>query len=105
MVGRLQSLEERLHTRRCVACGYDGGLLRNGRAPRCARCGCDLAERPAKSYAEMEGLTETTTVVHRPATRGGREQRLVQRWLVFLFFAVIGLLLLGYLTTEAVAIG
>ena len=56
MVGKVRTVNPDLYVRRCVACGYDGALLQNGRAERCARCGCDLHLRPARSYAEMEGL-------------------------------------------------
>ena len=56
MVSKVQTINRRLFTRRCLACGYDGALLQDGQAPRCARCGCDLRRRPARSYAEMEGL-------------------------------------------------
>ena len=57
MLSRTRTLDQRLMRRRCVACGYDGSLLRNGFATRCAKCGCDLRKRPARSYVEMEGLS------------------------------------------------
>ena len=98
-IDQISSLDRDLFVRRCVACGYDGALLRDGQAPRCARCGCDLRERPARSYAEMEGFvglpgSEVTTDRDRPA-------RLVQHWLAFLFFVMVGFTLLVYLLAAA----
>jgi predicted RNA-binding Zn-ribbon protein involved in translation (DUF1610 family) len=45
----------------CLSCGYRGPELQ-GRRGRyqfvCPECGTDLYERPARSYAELEGLAE-----------------------------------------------
>lgn len=97
--------------RRCVACGYDGGLLNAGLAERCARCGVDLRERPAMSYAEMEGLlgqplevrdiaggSNTSQLDRRPHY----QQSIIQRWLAFLFLAMVGLVAFVYLAAAAV---
>jgi len=50
------SVADRLLRRRCVACGYDGPMPFAGRRGHCDGCGVDLRMRPARSYAEMEGL-------------------------------------------------
>ena len=99
---KLKSLERDLFTRRCVACGYDGALLRGGLAERCARCGCDLRLRPARSYAEMEGLVGQPVTLDSPQLHPRSEDRIIQRWLAFLFIVMLGLLLLVYLAAAAV---
>ena len=102
MVGKVRTVNPDLYVRRCVVCGYDGALLQNGRAERCARCGCDLRLRPARSYAEMEGLIGQPITLDSPSPPRYREQRLIQRWLAFLFFVVLGLLLMAYLVAAAI---
>lgn len=102
MVGKVRTVNPDLYVRRCVVCGYDGALLQNGRAERCARCGCDLHLRPARSYAEMEGLIGQPITLDSPPAPGSREQRLIQRWLAFLFFVMLGLLLMAYLVAAAI---
>ncbi|MFO0875237.1 MAG: hypothetical protein U0575_14870 [Phycisphaerales bacterium] len=87
MASPLRTSPARLHARRCVRCGYDGALLKGGRAPRCARCGCDLRARPARSYAEMEGLVPAPTT-QRPAHRAD-EQRIIERWLAGAVVAIV----------------
>ncbi len=99
-----QTIDRRLLQRRCVACGYDGALLRGGHAARCARCGCDLGVRPARSYADMEGLLGHTTNLDGAMMTPDREERLVHRWLAFFFFSVVLIILLGYLTASAFAV-
>lgn len=50
---------DRLRTRRCLSCGYAGPELQGDRGRitfRCPACAEDLYARPARSYAEMEGL-------------------------------------------------
>lgn len=99
MVSKAPTLDRRVLARRCVACGYDGALLQGGLAPRCARCGCNLRKRPARSYAEMEGL-----VSPRPeaaARRAGVEQRVAHKWFVFLFVSALVVLTVVYLLTVA----
>lgn len=44
--------------RRCVQCGLGTDTVDASVAPACPRCGCDMAARPPRSYAEMEGLFE-----------------------------------------------
>lgn len=54
---------DRLHTRRCLSCGYGGPELQGDRgriALRCPACDEDLYARPARSYSEMEGLDQLT---------------------------------------------
>lgn len=102
MVGKVRTVNPDLFVRRCVACGYDGALLKGGQAERCARCGCDLRLRPARSYAEMEGLIGQPVTLDSPYLPERREQRLIQRWLAFLFFVMLGLLLMVYLFAAAI---
>ena len=106
IVARATTLENRLLRRRCLACGYDGKLLRDGLAARCARCGCNLRKRAARSYAEMEGFAGRPTARARREAQGNRcdEQRLVQRWLVFLILAMLGLVAIVYLGTAAFSV-
>ena len=103
VVGKAHSVKRNHFIRRCVFCGYDGALLRGGHASTCAACGCDLTQRPARSYAEMEGLAQPpmtleTLMVDSRAARIGRTG---QRWLSFLFLVVVGFLLLVYLVAAA----
>ncbi|HWB19495.1 MAG TPA: hypothetical protein VG711_04275 [Phycisphaerales bacterium] len=87
--------------RRCVSCGYDGGLLLNGQARRCARCGCDLTQRPARSYAEMEGLLGQPISLSRPLHAPVRRERILQRWLAIVFVALVCMIAIVYLTAAA----
>src|SRR5262245_56232900 len=103
MLGDLQTRHYRLLKRRCVECGYDGPLLRGGQAAHCAKCGCDLRERPARSYAEMEGLLGHPMIDDMPAEPGSqsRRDRLIQRWLAFMFMALMLTIVAAYLSTQA----
>jgi hypothetical protein len=101
MLGKLKSVETRLLMRRCVNCGYDGALLRGGQASRCARCGCDLRKRPARSYAEMEGLVGHP-LQHEPATPKRGDEKLIHRWLTFLFVSMLGIMAIAYLISASV---
>ena len=103
MMVKAQSVRRDLFVRRCVFCGYDGALLRGGHAETCAGCGCDLRERPARSYAEMEGITEppVTGDLRRWDSGAPRAASVGQRWLSFLFLIMTGLLLLIYLVAAA----
>ncbi len=99
-MSRTQTLDHRLLRRRCVACGYDGAMLRDGQAPRCARCGCDLRRRPARSYVEMEGLPG------RPHRKAGSldpsvEAKLVQRWVAFIFLVMFAMVMIIYIGAAA----
>ena len=108
MLGKMKTIESRLLTLRCVGCGYDGSLLRGGHAPHCPRCGCDLRRRPARSYAEMEGLLDTeieeADADEIQYLRPAREERVIHRWLAFLFFAMMGLIVIACLTKAAFAV-
>ncbi|MFN9076648.1 MAG: hypothetical protein ACK5WD_05535 [bacterium] len=80
----------RLHQRQCVACGYGGRFVDRPGQSHCPRCACDFAERPPKSYAEMEGIDQLEPAAKRRASfvasePPAREWRLVERWLLFLF--------------------
>lgn len=97
-------MQSRLHTRRCVGCGYDGALLRGGQAERCARCGCDLAKRPPRSYAEMEGLVGQPVILDAPLTPDRRQERVLQRWIAFLFLAALFIILLCSLSIAALSV-
>ena len=99
MLQQATTIDARLLVRQCLACGYDGKLLRNGLAPRCARCGCDLKKRPARSYAEMEGLISQPINLDSPLNSAPQERRFVNRWVVFLFFATICIIALIQLTS------
>lgn len=83
----LRTTPHRHLARRCLRCGYDGALLKDGRAPRCSRCGCDLRERPARSYAEMEGFTPIAGASK--ARRERAEQRVIERWLAVVVVALM----------------
>ena len=105
MLSRTQILDPRLRRRRCLACGYDGALLRNGLAPRCARCGCDLHKRPARSYVEMEGLGGDPLPYRRlPGTEPEPPTRWLQRWVVFMFLVVFALMMVIYLSAAALTL-
>jgi len=101
MASKLKSLDSGLFTRQCVACGYDGALLQDGQAERCARCGCDLRVRPARSYAEMEGFISSEMSAGISDHQTINTYRLLHRWLVFLFFAMLLIIAIGYLTVAA----
>ncbi|MHC4948327.1 MAG: hypothetical protein ACYTG1_08705 [Planctomycetota bacterium] len=104
MVGKVQTFDRRLLRRQCVACGYDGVLLRGGQVEYCPRCSCDLQERPPRSYAEMEGLLGHPLTIDAPLARQRREARFIHRWLAFLFVAMLGLIAILYLTAAAFAV-
>ena len=104
MMSKVQTLNRRLFTRRCVACGYDGALLQGGQARRCARCGCDLRERPARSYAEMEGLTGQPLTIDAPLRRYRGQDRLAHKWFAFLFVTALMVLSVAYLLSAAIGV-
>ncbi len=97
MLQKTKTLDPKLIVRRCVACGYDGALLRGGQAEICARCGCNLRQRPARSYAEMEGLVDQPSTLDEPLSRPRRDERFIHRWMVFLFLTALGFIAMLYL--------
>jgi hypothetical protein len=104
MVGKVRTIERHLLRPMCVACGYDGALLRAGQVERCPRCRCNLGLRPARSYAEMEGLLDRSVALVDDSALNSRPERLMHRWVVFLFFALLGLLAIVYLVSAALAV-
>ena len=72
-----------------MACGYDGALLREGLAARCAKCGCDLRQRPARSYVEMEGLAGELPRGPVGSTEIDPEPHVLSRWCAFLFLVAL----------------
>jgi hypothetical protein len=102
MLSRTRTVDSRLLQPQCVVCGYDGALLRGGRAARCARCGCDLRRRPARSYAEMEGLTGARSPSGPRAVLFRDDgERIARRWLLVLLGALSVLLVAVYLSAAA----
>ena len=73
---RTSTIQRRHLVPRCVACGQEVAASRA--MDVCAGCGCDLADRPARSYAEMEGLVEVVAEIRRlgceSARRGEQSQ-------------------------------
>lgn len=73
-------------------------------ADLCPRCGCDLATRPPKSYAEMEGLfdlpPEAASV---DAVQGARADAAAARWL--LVVAGVAISALATLTVTMLLVG
>ena len=103
MLGKVQSLAPQLLARRCVECGYDGPLLRNGHAENCARCGCDLRQRPAMSYAEMEGFVLSPSRFNPKTIWPGQKPQLRRRWAAFLFFCAVMVGAIACLSVAALA--
>jgi hypothetical protein len=103
MLSKTRTLDDRLLRRRCVACGYDGALLRNGFAARCAKCGCDLRKRPARSYVEMEGLPGARPGGMRPSGFDGQPS-VLSRWCAFLFLAMMVLVAIIALSSATLAV-
>jgi hypothetical protein len=103
MISKVRTLDRRLLTRRCVSCGYDGASVSRLQTARCPRCGCDLLDRPPRSYAEMEGLLGRPMIeVDMEAARQTladeqRSARLIHRWLALLFLGMLGVLAIAYL--------
>jgi hypothetical protein len=108
MVGKVKHMDHHLLRRRCVCCGYDGPSIRlalqQDLAAECPQCGCDFLERPPRSYAEMEGLLGQPVTINAPLISAERQQRLIHRWLAFLFVTLIGMIALGYLAAAAMAV-
>jgi len=87
---------------RCVACGQEVPVARD--ADACAGCGCDLAERPARSYAEMEGLVEAVAeaALQDPFVAWRRTLTL-ERWLLTAFTAAVLLAFTLHVVTRLIA--
>jgi hypothetical protein len=108
----IRTFDRHLLTRRCVRCGYDGANVNRSHTGRCPRCGCDLTKRRPRSYAEMEGLLGSPTLIHGTAEerevaappRSVRTQRLVHRWVAFAFIAMLVTLAIVYLGAAIAAI-
>jgi len=54
---------------RCLECGTAADNALREMLDRCHECGCDFAERPPRSYAELEGLTPIELGVAAARTR------------------------------------
>lgn len=115
MIGNARTtLDRRLLTRRCVSCGFDGPAINRSASAieNCPRCGCDLTERPPRSYAEMEGLLgmpspalpRELVVIDRTDHAETRGERVLQRWLAFMFISMVGLLAIAYLAASIMAV-
>jgi hypothetical protein len=108
MVGRTKALDHHLLRRRCVSCGYEGPAVHQSRSrcviAECPQCGCDFHERPPRSYAEMEGLLGQPVTINAPTMSSERQQRLIHRWLAFLFVTLIGMIALAYLVAAAMSV-
>jgi len=102
MALNLKTLNPAMFVRRCVVCGYDGSLLNGPYVERCPRCGCDLRVRPPRSYAEMEGFLGPPVALEPRNNPVLSQERLIQRWLAFLFMVLLGLVVLAYLTAQAI---
>ena len=85
---RTSTIQARHLARRCVQCGaaHPSSALRH----ECVHCGCDLVERPPRSYAEMEGLVEAAPL---PAGEHGfnewRRGVVLERWLLMAFSGAV----------------
>jgi hypothetical protein len=104
-----------LFVRRCVCCGYESRALDDGAA--CIRCGCDLTERPPRSYAEMEGLLDAPAprLPHGPPEARWLENaappiplacesegsRTMKRWMLFLLLSMLLLITIAALAAAA----
>lgn len=87
---------------RCVACGQEVAASRA--MDVCAGCGCDLADRPARSYAEMEGLVEAVVeaALQDPFVSWRRSLTL-ERWLLTVFTAAVLLAFTLHVVTRLIA--
>lgn len=84
---RTSTIQARHLARRCVQCGaaHPGSALRH----ECLRCGCDLVERPPRSYAEMEGLVEVASAPAEDPFTSWRRVATFERWLLTAFTAAV----------------
>ena len=104
MAEKLKLIGSQLFSRRCVACGYDGALLRSAQATECANCGCDLRLRPPRSYAEMEGLvTDPRAMFDRPRAAAA-PGRVLHRWIALCILFLIALVTIVFLAAAALQV-
>jgi len=104
MDGRTVHLRRHLLSRRCVACGAETDPLNDASPTYCPCCGTDLLERPARSYAEMEGLIgeETQQVLDAsPGRSPSSAARLIERWIFFGFLTLLMLFAIAALASAA----
>lgn len=90
---RTRTIERRHLVPRCLACGAEQVMQHAGGC--CAGCGEDLDARPARSYAEMEGLVEADSP--EPASQAfarWRQRVTLERWVLTGFTAAVTLALL-----------
>lgn len=83
---RTSTIQRRHLIPRCLACGQEQLAHR----PNCPGCGTDLEERPARSYAELEGLVEFDAPAH-PVDpfMAWRRQVTLERWLLTAFTGAV----------------
>lgn len=84
---RTSVIQARHLARRCVQCGVDhpSSSLQH----ECVHCGCDLVERPPRSYAEMEGLVEAVPAPTEDPFTSWRRAATFERWLLTAFTAAV----------------
>ena len=91
--------------RRCVQCGLSAEAIPASSLYECPRCGCDLAARPPRSYADMEGLRELDgpSPAALDAMVRARAEAAAARWLVVVCATAVvsGGALLGALLAAA----
>ncbi|MCE2874235.1 MAG: hypothetical protein LW625_01150 [Planctomycetaceae bacterium] len=99
---RTSTIQRRHLVPRCVACGQEVAASRA--MDVCAGCGCDLADRPARSYAEMEGLVEAVAeaALQDPFVSWRRSLTL-ERWLLTVFTAAVLLAFTLHVVTRLIA--
>jgi hypothetical protein len=118
MQGRTSNHTDKWSLRMCLSCGCTEGPQQAERdeledpfdfnedtfsvgTPSCPECGCDLAERPPMSYAEMEGLPDAPPRASRAdAWAEALESRSIERWMGTSFILLVGAVLLFGLITN-----
>ena len=99
---RTSTIQRRHLVPRCVACGQEVACVRT--ADACMGCGCDLVERPARSYAEMEGLVEAVAEAAVPDPFvAWRRSLTLERWLLTLFTASVLVAFALHVVTRLIA--
>jgi hypothetical protein len=83
---RTSSIQRRHLVPRCLGCGREQVITQAS----CRGCGADLLERPARSYAEMEGLVEfDAPPAASDAFQEWRRQVTLERWLLTAFTSAV----------------